>query len=30
MARSIREFDVDAVKPNELAMIAAVAPADGD
>jgi ParB family chromosome partitioning protein len=30
MARSIRQFDVDAVKPSELAMIAAVAPADAE
>jgi ParB family transcriptional regulator, chromosome partitioning protein len=30
MARGIRQFDVDAVKPNELAMIAAVAPADAE
>jgi ParB family chromosome partitioning protein len=30
MARSIRQFDVDAVRPSELAMIAAVAPADAE
>jgi ParB family transcriptional regulator, chromosome partitioning protein len=30
MGRSIRDFDVASVKPSDLAMVAAVAPPDGD
>jgi ParB family transcriptional regulator, chromosome partitioning protein len=30
MARSVRQFDVDEVKPSDLAMIAAVAPPDAE
>jgi ParB family chromosome partitioning protein len=30
MSRGIQSFDVDSVKPSELAMLAAVAPAEGE